>query len=164
MKKYFATFGLAEHISTYQGNQVVSTRFNSFLKSWATIYHRVSSAYNAHSNLRAEAGVKTAKILLTDNTGKDGSPEWNKITCTLMQHRNTPLDSIHFSPTQLLFGRPIRDFQTIQLRMFRPAEVWVDCGERREFTMRHRLSLGGERWQQNTQKLCPLPVRQKVFI
>ena len=164
VKEYFSTVGVAEHISTDEGNQFVSTRFENFLKSWGTIHHRVSSAYNAHSNLRAEAGVKTAKRLLTDNTGQDGSPDWNKIARALMQHRNTPLDGIQFSPAQLLYGRPIRDFQPIRPGKFRPADVWVDCREKRELAMRHRLSLGGERWSQHTRELPPLSVGQRVFV
>ena len=30
--------------------------------------------------------------------------------------------------------------------------------------MHHRLSLGGEKWSQNTRELPPLPVGQKVFV
>ena len=164
MKEYFATFGVAEHISSDEGSQFVSTRFENFLQSWGTDYHKVSSAYNPHSNLRAETAVKTAKRLLTDNTGQDGTPNWAKITRALLQHRNTPLDGIKFSPAQLLFGRPIRDFQPILPGKFKPSEVWVDCGEKRELAMRHRLSLGGEKWSQNTKELSPLPVGQKVFV
>ena len=164
MKEYFATFGVAEHISSDEGSQFVSTRFENFLKSWGTDYHKVSSAYNPHSNLRAETAVKTAKRLLTDNTGQDGTPNWAKVTRALMQHRNTPLDGIKFSPAQLLFGRPLRDFQPVLPGKFKPSEVWVDCGEKRELAMRHRLSLGGERWSQNTKELPRLPVGQKVFI
>jgi hypothetical protein len=143
LKEYFATFGVAEHVSSDEGSQFVSTKFEKFLQSWGTDYHKVSSAYNPHSNLRAETAVKTAKRMLTDNTKNDGSPDWDKISRALMQHRNTPMDGIKFSPAQLLFGRPIRDFQPIRPGQFRPAEVWVDCAEKRELAMRHRLSLGG---------------------
>ena len=40
----------------------------------------------------------------------------------------------------------------------------MDCREKRELAMRHRLSLGGERWSQNTRELPDLLVGQKVFI
>ena len=80
--------------------------------------------------------------MLTDNTKNDGSSDWDKISRALMQHRNTPLDGNKFSPAQLLFGRPIRDFQPILPGIFRPADVWVDRAENREPAMRHRLSLG----------------------
>ena len=164
LKEYFATFGVAEHVSSDEGSQFVSTKFEKFLQSWGTDYHKVSSAYNPHSNLRAETAVKTAKRMLTDNTKNDGSPDWDKISRALMQHRNTPMDGINFSPAQLLFGRPIMDFQPIRPGQFRPAEVWVDCAEKRELALRQKLSMGGERWTQNTRQLPPLPVGQKVFI
>ena len=44
---------------------------------------------------------------------------------------------------------------------------WLDRVDRakiREPAMRHRLSLGVERWTQNTRQLPPLPVRQNLFI
>ena len=104
------------------------------------------------------------KGMLTDNTKNDGSSYWDKISRALMQHCNTPLDGIKFSPAQLLFGRPIRDFQPIRPGLFRPAEVWVECAEKREPTMRHRLSSRGERWTQNTRQLPPLRwVRRCLF-
>ena len=68
VKEYFATFGVTEQISSDEGSQFVSTKFEKFLQSWGTDYHKVSSAYNPHSNLRAETAVKTAKRPLTDNT------------------------------------------------------------------------------------------------
>ena len=108
--------------------------------------------------------MKTAKRIITDNTRSDGSPEWDKICRALLQHRNTPLDGIQFSPAQLLFGRPIRDFLPIRPGKFRPSEVWVDCAEKRELAMRRRLSLGGERWSEHTRALAPLKVGQPVFV
>ena len=142
LKEYFATFGVAEHVSSDEGSQFVSTKFEKFLQSWGTDYHKVSSAYNPHSNLREETAVKTAKRMLTDNTKNDGSPDWDKISRALMQHRNTLMDRIKFSPAQLLFGRLIMDFQPISPGQFRPKEAWVDCAEKRELAMRHRLSMG----------------------
>ena len=40
----------------------------------------------------------------------------------------------------------------------------MDRAKIREPAMGHRLSLGGERWTQNTRQLPPLSVGQKVFI
>ena len=83
MKEYFVTFGVVEHVSSDEGSQFVSTKFKQFLQSWGTDYHKVSSAHNPHSNLRAETAVKTAKRMLTDNTKNDGSPDWDKISRAL---------------------------------------------------------------------------------
>ena len=98
IKEYFTTFGVAEHISSDAGPQFMSQQFQLFLKAWGTDYHKVSCSYNPHSNLRAETAVKTAKRIITYNTRSDGSPEWDKICGAVLQHRNTPLDGIHFSP------------------------------------------------------------------
>jgi hypothetical protein len=106
---------VTEHVSSDEGSQFVSTKFEKFLQSWGTDYQK--------------------------DTKYDGSPDWYKISRALMQHLNTPMDRIKFSPAQLLFNRPIRDFQPIRPGQFRPAEVWVDCAEKRELAMRHRLSI-----------------------
>ena len=86
MKEYFTTFGVAEHISSDAGSQFVSRQFEKFLLSWFTDLHKISSAYNPHSNLRTETAEKTAKRMLTDNTRAAGSPDWDKISRAIMQH------------------------------------------------------------------------------
>ena len=164
IKQYFTTFGVAKHVYSDAGSQFISQQFQTFLKAWGPNHHKISSSYNPHSNLRAETAMKMAKRILTDNTKSDGRPDWDKISRAVMQHRNTPLDGIQFSPAQLLFGRPIRDFQPIRPGQFRPAEVWVDCAEKRELAMKTRLSLGGEMWSQHTHPLAPITVGQKEFV
>ena len=42
------------------------------------IRHRLSSAFNPHSNCRAELAVKVGKKLLRDNMGHGGSLDTNK--------------------------------------------------------------------------------------
>ena len=49
-----------------------------------------------------------------DNTRSDGSPDWDRVIHALMQYRNTPDVVYNLSPSQLVFGRPIRDFLPIQ--------------------------------------------------
>ena len=164
MKEYFSTFGVAEHISSDSGSQFTSQQFQTFLKAWGTDFHKISSSYNPHSNLRAETAVKTAKRLITDNTKSDGSPILDKYYRAVMQHRNTPLDGIQLSPPQLLFGRPIRDFQPIKTGLFKPSEVWVDNAEKRELAMKKRFCLGRERWSLHTRALQPLQAGQRVLI
>ena len=44
----------------------------SFLQRWG-VKHRLSSAYNPHSNTRAELAVKTRKRILRDNMSTKGS-------------------------------------------------------------------------------------------
>ena len=47
---------------------MTSTTFQNSLKAWE-VRHRLSAAYNPHSNCRAELAVKVGKKLLRDNTG-----------------------------------------------------------------------------------------------
>ena len=164
MKDYFSTFGVAEHVSSDSGSQFTSQQFQTFLKAWGTDFHKISSSYNPHSNLRAETAVKTAKRIITDNTKSDGSPIWDKYYRAVMQHRNTPLDGIQLSPAQLLFGRPVRDFQPVKTGLFKPSEVWVDNAEKRELAMKKRFCLARERWSLHTRALQPLQPGQKVLI
>ena len=163
MKDYFAIFGIAEHFSSDSGPQFKSNQFQSFLKSWG-IEHRVSSSYHPKSNLRSETAVKSAKRIVMDNTKLDGSPEWDKIQRAIMQHRNTPDTEYGLSPSQLLFGRPIRDFLPIKPGQFSPSEVWVDCREKRELAMRKRVLRGAERWSEHTKDLPPLVPGSRVLI
>ena len=110
LKNYFCTYGIAEQVSSDDGPQFRSTQFKQFLNNWGVNQHRVSSSYHPHSNLRAETAVKSGKRLLLDNTRSDGSPLWDRICRAMMQRRNTPDAEYGLSPSQLIFGRPIRDF------------------------------------------------------
>ena len=60
-----------------------------FLKRFG-IWHRVSSAYNPHSNQMAEEAVKPAKRMLRDNTGAFGTLDTDKFLAALLMHRNKP--------------------------------------------------------------------------
>ena len=123
LKEYFCVFGVAEHFSSDDGPQFRSTALKEFLRNWGVTEHRVSSAYHPHSNLWAETAVKSGKRLLLDNMRSDGSPDMDKVTRALMQHRNTPDSEYGLSAAQLVFGRPIRDFLPIKPGQFSPSEV-----------------------------------------
>ena len=120
--------------------------------------------FNFKSNLRAETAVKSAKRIVMENTKLDGSPEQDKLQRAVMQHRNTPDTEFGLSPSQLLFGRPIRDFLPIRPGQFSPHEVWVDCREKREMAFRTGLMKGVERWSEHARDLPPLEPGTKVLI
>ena len=48
------------------------------------------TGYFAHSNSRAELGVKTGKHLLMGNMGPDGQVNTDKFFRAMLQYRNTP--------------------------------------------------------------------------
>ena len=137
LRDVFTTFGAAEEISTDAGSQFMSHAFKDFLKRWG-VSHRVSSEYNPHSNLRAESAVKTSKRTLMTSTRSDGSPDWDRVARAFLQHRNTPIKDIGFSPAQLVFGHSIKDMIPISKASFKPSKVWVDCREQRELALRQR--------------------------
>ena len=163
LRNQFTTFGIPDDMTADGGSQFTAGEVRQFLARWGCKL-RTSSAYNPHGNLRAESAVKSAKRMLMEHTGPDGSPRWEEINRALMQHRNSPVRDINLSPAQLLFGRPIRDFLPIRPDLYKPSEVWVDCREKRELALRHRTSLGGERWAQHTRDLPSLELGEHVFI
>ena len=164
LKNYFCTYGIAEQVATDDGPQFRSNQLKQFLTSWGVSQHRVSSSYHPHSNLRAETAVKSGKRLLLDNTKTDGSPQWDRIIRAMMQHRNTPDAEYGLSPSQLIFGRQIRDFLPIKPGQFSRAEVWIDCRELREVALRNRFIKGAERWSTHTRDLRPLKPGMKVIL
>ena len=99
-----------------------------------------------------------------DNTKSDGSPDWDKVFRALMQHRNTPDSEYGLSPSQLIFGRPIRDFLPIRPGQYSPAEVWVDGRETCELALRKRFIKASERWSSNTKDLQPLQPGSRVML
>ena len=164
MKEYFCTFGIAESFSSDGAKVFTSQQFTKFLKDWGVKEHRVSSAYHAHGNLRAETSVKSCKRILMENTRSDGSPDIDKVTRAIMQHRNTPDTEYKLSPAQIVFGRPIKDFLPINPATFSPSEVWIDNREKRELALRPRIMRGLERWSQHTRQLSELQAGDKVLI
>ena len=60
LKRYFATFDVPEQLSSDGGPELDSKETEDFLKCWG-VDHRLPSAYNARSNGRAEAAIKSMK-------------------------------------------------------------------------------------------------------
>ena len=69
---------------------------------------RMSSAYHAQSNGRAEVAVKTVKRALRDNVGDDGKLDRDTFARALLLLRNTPDRDTGVSPAELLFGRRLQ--------------------------------------------------------
>ena len=112
LRTHFCTFGVSRELASDQGSQFMSGETKKFLDSWGCS-QRLSSAYYAHCNCRAELGVKTAKRMLRENTSQDGHFT-NKFYQAILTHRNTPDPDTGASPAQVLCGRQIRDFLPIK--------------------------------------------------
>jgi hypothetical protein len=83
---------------------MTSDIFRKSLKAWG-IHHRLSSAYNPHSNCRAELAAKVGKKVLRDNTGHGGSLDTDKFMRVVLQYHNTPMQDCRRSPAQMELGK-----------------------------------------------------------
>ena len=129
----------------------MSEKVRKFLETWG-VFHRVSSTYFPHSNMRAETAVKSMKRLIVNNTGPGGSLETDKFAAAMLTYRNTPDRDTGLSPSQVLYARKLRD--TVPCV---PAE-WVLTKERRELALAKRHRLRDQDLSQKTRELDPLLV------
>ena len=84
---WFTTFGVPKEIATDGGPPFQSSEYAKLLTDWS-IHTRLSSAYFAQSNGRAEAAVKTKKRILLGNTNAiTGRLDTYEATKALMTHR-----------------------------------------------------------------------------
>ena len=77
-------YGIPETVSTDGAQCYVAVKVKDFMKLYG-IRHRVSSVANAHSNCRAELGVKTIKRMIRDNTTLGGKFDNAKFSRALLQ-------------------------------------------------------------------------------
>ena len=108
LRSHFSTWGMPEELTSDGGTAYTASETRRFLED-RDVRHRVSTAYNPHSNLRAETAVKTVKRLVTQNTGARGSLDTDALALALLQYRNTPDRDTGRSPSQVLFARKLRD-------------------------------------------------------
>ncbi len=100
------------------GPQFTSKYMADFLKSWG-VTHNVSSPHYPQSNGKAEATVKSMKKLIS-SAWTCRSVNWNFLSHSLLQYRNTPCRKDSLSPTQKLFGHPVQDTLPAHRRSFDP--------------------------------------------
>ena len=99
MKSIFSRHGIPDIVISDNAKQYQSQKFKEFEKSWE-FRHETSSPRYPQSNGLAERTVQTVKQLLkkAEREGKDPY-------LSILNYRNTPLDSNMPSPAQLLMGR-----------------------------------------------------------
>ena len=108
LRKHFENFGVPEDITSDGGPEFVSYEVQNFLKRWG-VKQRLSSAYYPRANTRAELGVKSMKRLLRNNTTASGSLNCDGFSWAILEFRNTPCRDIGVSPSNILFGRNLKD-------------------------------------------------------
>ena len=106
LRDLFARFGIPEQIVSDNGAQFVSEDFQAFVKSNG-IRHITSAPYHPATNGLAERAVQTFKQAFR-SMHQSSRPVKEKLAKFLIAYRNTPHSTAGVSPTQLLFGRPLR--------------------------------------------------------
>ena len=139
-----------------------STEIKQWLNKWGTKI-RKSSAYYPQSNGRAEAGVKSLKRLLADNTGARGSINTDNLARALLQYRNTPLRDINKSPAELALGRELRDTLPLPTERYKVNPHWAFVLRERERTMSEKNNEVKVRHDENAHSLPELTVGDRVL-
>ena len=168
MRRFCQTYGVPEEVSSDGGPEFRSDTYQRFLKTWC-VKHRVSSAYWPRSNGRAEVAVKSTKRLLRTNVGHNGSINSDRFMRAIMQLRNTPDPWSKLSPSQILFGKPLRDTFLFGhgLRKFTDLNIrktWREAWKSKEIALRTRFAETAERLNARSRELPPLKTGDKCFV
>ena len=167
IREYMGVFGVMEELATDGDTVYVSREAQDFFQRY-DIRHRVSSSYFPHSNQRAETAVKAAKRMLQDNTGPGGSLDTDGFLTALLQHRNTPSSGLGMSPSQVVFGRKVKDLLPIPpgsmkwRSKMRPE--WRELLEYRDLALARRHGKRGQDLEEHTRKLRKLQEGEVVSV
>ncbi|MEL6802274.1 MAG: reverse transcriptase domain-containing protein, partial [Bacteroidota bacterium] len=104
LRQIFCTYGTPTRLYSDGGLAFSSFETSEFLRRWG-VEHIISSAHYPQSNGRAELAVKTAKRILHENVAADGSLDTDEASRALLQYRNTPIQNLGLSPSQVLYHR-----------------------------------------------------------
>ena len=163
LRQHFLTYGVSTELASDGGLEFTAASTQKFLKDWG-VHHRLSSAYHPHSNQRAELAVKTAKRLIRENTDKSGNLNNDKFSRALLNYRNTPCRDIGLSPSQIIFGRKLRDFIPCRPGEYEPRAEWILTREQREKALSRRYEMMGQRLKFGTKTLKKLEVGNIVSV
>ena len=168
LRTYFATFGVPEELSSDGGPEFRASATQNFLQTWG-VSHRVSSAYFAQSNGRAEVAVKTAKRLLMANVSPNGDINNDAFLRAMLQLRNTPDPDCDMSPAEIVYGHPLRDaFSFInRLEKFSNRYVrrsWREAWRAKETALRVRAGRMHDALGAHARPLAALKCGDRIFI
>ena len=150
--RFFCQHGVPEESSVDGGTSLVSFDMREFFRRWGAKI-RQSSAHYPQSNGRAEAAVKTAKRILREKLGSNGTLATERMVLAFLQYHNTPLRDGGKSPAQLLLGRQLRSGVPVPSNELRISQHWTEHLERRQREMARR----GEALQESSKYRRLLP-------
>jgi hypothetical protein len=163
LRTLFCIYGAPAEMATDGGQPFASHSIQQFLCDWGVKW-RLSSAYYAQSNGRAELAVKTAKRILQDNTSINGDLSTDRFARALLQYRNTPIQHLNVSPAQLLYGRTLRDHLPSLPDVLRIRPQWQLLAEDRERALAKRHLSDIEKYNEHTKPLSELSMGQNVAV
>lgn len=121
--KFFSTFGLPRIVQTDQGTNFMSKIFSQVLTE-LNIKHITSSPYHPESQGALERFHQTLKSMIRKFCFESGR-EWDEgLPFLLLAVRESPQESLRFSPADLVFGHTVRG----PLRLLRDA--WLSSEPR----------------------------------
>lgn len=126
MKSMFARHGIPDVVISDNGPQYARAEFKDFAEIWE-FRHTTSSPGHTQSNGQAERTVQTIKNLLKKSEFNDGDPY-----ISLLEYRNTPLESVGLSPAQLLMGRRLKGKLPTSTSLLTPVQVCRQLREKQE--------------------------------
>ena len=163
LRAYMSTFGVMDELSSDGATVYTSEEVKKFLGKFG-VEHRLSSAYNPHSNQRAEGGVKAAKRLIKENTGPGGDLDTDKFLAALLMQRNTPSAGTKMSPSEVVFGRKIKDLLPIMPGKLKMNPEWHRMLKAREEALARRHLKRGEELTEHSRTRKSLKVGTSVSI
>ena len=163
LREYMGTFGVMDEIATDGASVYLGAEVQEFLARLG-VHHRVSSAYNPHSNQRAEGAVKAARRMIRDNIGPSGTLDTDRFLAALLAQRNMPDPGTGLSSSEVLFGRRISDFMPIDPRKLRVRAEWHTLMQQREAAMARRHLKRGEELGAHCRTLTPLKLGDAVSV
>ena len=163
LRCYMGTFGVMEELATDGDSVYTSKEAQEFFKRF-DIRHRVSSSYFPHSNQRAETAVKAAKRMIQDNTGPNGSLDTDTFLSALLMHRNTPSAGLKMSPSEVIFGKKIRDLFPVKEGQLKMDPEWHNRLQLRDAALARRHAKRGQDLHEHTRSLRRLEVGEIVSI
>ena len=137
LRDYCICWGVPQSISTDGASNFTSNEIEEWLRRWG-IHHRVSSYHYPRSNKRAEVSVKSAKRMIMNNLGPNGTLHSDKMARALLLDRNCPDPLTGLSPAQVIFGRVLGDHLPLQPAHFSVRAEWRQTAEMRERALAQR--------------------------
>ena len=126
--------------------------------------YRLSSAHYPQSNGRAELAVKAAKRMLLGNCDDNGNIDNELIARSLLQYRNTPLQGHNLSPSQILYGRTLKDCIPSLKEAMMIREEWRIAADERETALRRRHTKNIDIYNEHSKELPELNLQDNVAV